>query len=161
MTMERTAGDIFKQQGAVLVNPVNTVGVMGKGLALAMKIRFPAMFEAYVLACGVGECKVGRVWLWQGAAAKVLCFPTKAHWREPSTLAIIEAGLQDFAARHAELGIAAAAFPQLGCGAGGLSWADVEPLMRRYLEPLPVRCVVVDPGKERSQAGILARRMER
>lgn len=132
-------GDIFESGAKVLVNPVNTAGVMGKGLALEFKKRYPAMFEAYRRLCEDGQFQVGDLWLYKADDKWILNFPTKRHWREKSTLDIIETGLQKFAAIYAQEGIASIAFPKLGSGLGGLDWeTQVKPLMERYLGELPI-----------------------
>ncbi len=136
-------GDIFQSSARVLVNPVNTAGVMGKGLALAFKKRYPAMFEAYRTLCETGQFQVGDLWLYKAPDKWILNFPTKRHWREKSTLAIIETGLQKFVAIYAETGIESVAFPMLGSGLGGLDWeTQVRPLMERYLGSLAIEIVI-------------------
>src|SRR5690349_16891779 len=95
-------GDIFESSAQVLVNPVNTAGAMGKGLALAFKKRYPAMFEAYRTRCENGQFQVGDLWLYKTSDKWILNFPTKRHWREKSTLEIIETGLKKFVAMYAE-----------------------------------------------------------
>jgi O-acetyl-ADP-ribose deacetylase (regulator of RNase III) len=131
--------DMFQSSTKVLVNPVNTAGVMGKGLALEFKKRYPAMFEAYRTLCETGQFQVGDLWLYKAPDKWILNFPTKRHWREKSTLAIIETGLQKFIEMYAEAGIESIAFPMLGSGLGGLDWErQVRTLMERYLQPLPI-----------------------
>lgn len=131
--------DLFSSPAQTLVNPVNTVGVMGKGLALAFRRRFPtAMFDDYVRVCRARSLRVGTLFLWRGSAPWVLCFPTKTHWRLPSRLDYIEEGLRSFATTYRTLGITSAAFPLLGCGCGGLDPDDVRALLVRYLERLPI-----------------------
>ncbi len=133
-------GDIFTSEAQVLVNAVNTVGVMGKGIALEFKRRYPQMFKEYQGICKAGQFKVGQLWLYKSADKWILNFPTKIHWRDPSRLEYIEAGLRTFAAIYAQDEITSIAFPQLGCGAGGLDWeSQVRPLMERYLSPLSIR----------------------
>jgi O-acetyl-ADP-ribose deacetylase (regulator of RNase III) len=136
-------GDIFGAEVQVLVNPVNTVGVMGKGLARQFKQRYPAMFEQYRRMCQQGEFTVGDLWLYEGV---VLNFPTKTHWRKPSELAYIEAGLVTFQAEYEALGIESIAFPALGCGHGGLGFdTQVRPLMEAYLSPLSIEVAIYLP----------------
>lgn len=129
-------GDIFSSPAQVLVNTVNTVGVMGKGVALEFKKRYPEMFKSYERVCNDKQLEIGKLLLWKGPDKWVLMFPTKQHWRNPSKLEYIEAGLQKFADTYMEKGITSAAFPRLGCGNGGLDWEKVRPLMERYLKPL-------------------------
>lgn len=129
-------GDIFSSPAQVLVNTVNTVGVMGKGVALEFKKRYPEMFKSYERVCNDKQLEIGKLLLWKGPDKWVLMFPTKQHWRNPSKLEYIETGLQKFADTYMEKGITSAAFPRLGCGNGGLDWEKVRPLMERYLKPL-------------------------
>lgn len=133
------SSNLFDSPAQTLVNPVNTVGVMGKGLALAFKHRYPEMFTTYRRLCQAQQLTVGKLWLFKTDDKWVLNFPTKRNWRNPSELAFIEAGLQKFVATYQERRIQSIAFPQLGVGNGGLDWAnDVQPLMKRYLHPLPI-----------------------
>lgn len=130
---------IFSSPARVLVNTVNTVGVMGKGIALEFKKRYPAMYERYRDLCMAGELSVGRLWLWRHADRWVLNFPTKKHWRNPSKPEYIEAGLKKFVDTYRIQGIDSISFPLLGCGNGGLDFdTQVQPLMERYLRSLPI-----------------------
>jgi O-acetyl-ADP-ribose deacetylase (regulator of RNase III) len=131
--------DLFGSPAQTLVNPVNTVGVMGKGLALAFRRRFPGgLFADYVRVCRTRELRVGTLYLWRGSTPWVLCFPTKTHWRLPSQLGYVEEGLRCFASTYQALGITSAAFPLLGCGCGGLDPGAVRRLLAHYLDPLPI-----------------------
>ena len=131
--------NIFESRADVLVNTVNTVGVMGKGLAKEFKRIYPDMFKVYQKFCEDGTLSVGKLQLYKTPNKWILNFPTKANWRSPSKLAYIEEGLQKFVEHYERLGIKSIAFPMLGCGNGGLSWEDeVKPLMQQYLEPLPI-----------------------
>jgi O-acetyl-ADP-ribose deacetylase (regulator of RNase III) len=116
-----------------LVNTVNCVGVMGKGIAREFKEREPTMFVRYKEICDRRELAPGRLWLWRGADSWVLNFPTKMHWRQPSRLEWIEQGLKKFLSTYEDLGIREISFPRLGCGNGNLEWEDVRPLMEQYL----------------------------
>ena len=136
--IEYIEGDIFESPAQVIVNTVNTVGVMGKGLALAFKKRYPDMFERYKQACDNNSLTIGKLMLFYEADHWLLLFPTKEHWRNPSKLEYIEAGLQKFVRAYADKSITSVAFPRLGCGNGGLDWEEVRPLMERYLSPLPI-----------------------
>lgn len=134
-----TTGDIFTSDMRVLVNPVNTVGVMGKGLAKQFKIRFPTMFTAYKAACENNTLTVGKLHLYRTDAKWILNFPTKGHWRAKSKLADIESGLQQFLHIYQSEEIESVAFPMLGCGLGGLDWQlEVKPLMENYLKDLSI-----------------------
>ncbi len=135
---------ILDSQAQTVVNTVNTVGVMGKGLAHAFREKYPEMFKAYKKLCENNQFSVGQLWLWRGANQWVLNFPTKEHWRYPSKLAYIEAGLAKFVANYESRGIREISFPRLGCGNGGLNWEDVRPLMERYLGDLPIPIYIHD-----------------
>src|SRR5215831_2067266 len=135
---------LFESSAQTLVNTVNCVGVMGKGIAREFKKREPAMFEAYKRICGKKLLQPGKLWLWRGSDHWTLNFPTKIHWRYPSKIEWIESGLQKFVATYSAQGIREISFPQLGCGNGGLDWSDVKPLMERYLSPLPISVFVHD-----------------
>ncbi len=131
--------NIFESNAQVLVNTVNTVGVMGKGLAKEFKRIYPDMFESYQKFCEEGLLSVGKLQVYKTPNKWILNFPTKANWRSPSKLEYIEQGLQKFVANYERLGIGSIAFPMLGCGNGGLSWEDeVKPLMETYLKELPI-----------------------
>lgn len=131
-------GDIFSSPAQVIVNTVNTVGVMGKGIALEFKKRYPRMFEAYKIMCEKKDFKIGKLALFYEPDHWILLFPTKENWRYPSKIEYIEKGLDKFVREYAERGISSIAFPKLGCGNGELSWDDVKPLMEKYLKPLPI-----------------------
>lgn len=136
-------GGFFTSPAQTLVNTVNTVGVMGKGLAKEFRDLYLDMFAAYKARCEAGEFSPGALQLWRTPHKWVLNLPTKRHWRQKSRPDDIEAALRTFAATHASNGIASVAFPQLGCGNGGLEWErQVRPLMKRYLDPLPITVYV-------------------
>lgn len=131
------SGDIFQSERQVLVNPVNTVGVMGKGLALQFKIRFPKMFEEYQALCKSGEFDIGQLHLFRTGTKWILNFPTKKHWRNPAKIEYIEAGLARFIEIYESEKIETIAFPMLGSGLGGLDWeTQVKPVMEQYLSDL-------------------------
>ena len=142
LTYHRTS--ILTSQAQTVVNTVNTVGVMGKGLASAMKAKYPEMFKKYQKICKEKGLEIGQLWLWKGPDRWILNFPTKKHWRRPSELAYIEAGLKKFVAQFEERGIREIAFPRLGCGNGGLDWDDVRPIMESYLSALPILVYIHD-----------------
>ncbi len=136
--LRTTADSLFVSPAQTLVNTVNTVGVMGKGIALEFKKRHPTMFKRYKEFCTDGSLTVGRLQLFKTPNKWVLNFPTKKHWRGPSKVEWIESGLQRFVETYEARGITSVSFPQLGCGNGGLNWREVGPLMARYLKPLPI-----------------------
>lgn len=132
-------GDIFQSPAQVLVNTVNTVGVMGKGIAKEFKTLFPEMFKKYQSFCESGELDIGKLWVYKTANKWILNFPTKTFWRKPSKMEYIELGLRNFVETYADRGITSIAFPPLGCGNGELDWNNqVRPLMKKYLNPLPI-----------------------
>lgn len=128
-------GNIFDSQAQTLVNTINCVGVMGKGLALEFKNRYPAMFDKYKSFCDKGVFKPGVLWIFKADDGKwILNFPTKVDWRNPSKIEYIEEGLKKFVEIWKEKGIISVAFPLLGCKNGGLDPEEVIPLMKKYLE---------------------------
>jgi O-acetyl-ADP-ribose deacetylase (regulator of RNase III) len=136
--IEYIEGDLFKSPAQVIVNTVNTVGVMGKGIALEFKRRYPEMFVAYRTACEKRQLRTGELMLWYAPDHWILLFPTKEHWRNSSKLEYIESGLAKFVNTYADKNIMSVAFPKLGCGNGELPWDDVRPLMEKYLGSLPI-----------------------
>lgn len=134
-------GNLLDAPVDALVNTVNTVGVMGKGIALQFKKAFPEMFKDYADAARRGEVVLGRMHIWPTQTLDgpnfIINFPTKGHWRAKSRLADVEAGLQDLVRIVRKYDITSLAVPPLGCGNGGLEWSDVEPRIRRAFEQLP------------------------
>ena len=128
-----TSGDVLKSSAQTLVNTVNCVGVMGKGIALAFKRRYPDMFKDYVARCDRGEVELGRPYLYRASDRWIVNFPTKKHWRAVSRLSDIEAGLDYLEANYKEWGITSLAVPPLGCGNGQLEWSVVGPTLVRHL----------------------------
>ena len=135
---------ILDSQAQTVVNTVNTVGVMGKGLAHAFREKYPQMFAAYKSLCDKKQFDVGQLWLWRGSNQWVLNFPTKKHWRNPSRIEYIEEGLEKFVANYESRGIREISFPRLGCGNGGLQWELVKPMMEKYLSNLPIQIYIHD-----------------
>jgi O-acetyl-ADP-ribose deacetylase (regulator of RNase III)/uncharacterized protein YwgA len=123
--LEVRVGDMFASGAQTLVNTVNTEGVMGKGIALEFKRRFPAMFEDYLRRCALGEVRLGEPYLNREQEPWIVNFPTKLHWRSHSRLSDIEAGLQHLREHYRGWGITSMAVPPLGCGHGGLEWRVV------------------------------------
>lgn len=136
--IEYIEGDIFDSPAQVIVNTVNTVGVMGKGLALSFKQKYPDMFKKYQMACEKNQFSIGKLMLFYEPDHWLLLFPTKENWRNPSKIEYIEKGLMKFVNTYAEKNITSIAFPRLGCGNGELSWDEVRPIMEKYLKPLPI-----------------------
>ena len=121
---------------------------MGKGIAKAFKQREPNMFAAYKRLCDEKLLAPGKLWLWRGSEQWILNFPTKNHWRSPSRLEWVEAGLEKFVNTYETQGVTDIAFPKLGCGNGGLEWQDVRTLMERYLSDLPIPVFIHDFTKD-------------
>lgn len=138
-------GNIFESKAHTLVNTVNCVGVMGRGLAKEFKIRFPKMAKEYFKACKRGELRSGRPFLYEDLMNNVLCFPTKDNWKGPSKYEFIEAGLKTVAENYERWGLRSIAFPPLGCGLGGLDWQRVKSLIVKYLGKLPIEIEVYEP----------------
>ena len=115
------ACDLFLSPARVLVNTVNTVGVMGKGIAKRFKQIYPDMFERYQQLCEGDAFDIGELWLYKTPNKWVLNFPTKRHWRQQSRPEHIEQGLRKFGDTYHVLGITSVSFPLLGCGNGELS----------------------------------------
>ena len=135
--------DLFLSPATVLVNTVNTEGVMGKGIAREFKQIYPEMFREYQTLCERGLFDVGKLHWYKTANKWVLNFPTKKHWRRPSEVEYIRTGLKRFVATYHEQGVTAVSFPQLGCGNGELDWdTQVQPLMEEYLSDLPITIFV-------------------
>ncbi|UZP67676.1 macro domain-containing protein [Desulfovibrio mangrovi] len=133
------SSSIWASPAQTIVNTVNTVGVMGKGIALQYKKQFPDMYKKYKEICDKKLLDVGKLWLYKSENRYVLNFPTKKHWRAPSKPDYIESGLIKFVDNYHQLGITSISFPQLGTGNGGLNWDKVvRPMMEKYLKPLPI-----------------------
>ncbi len=144
-------GNLLDADVQALVNTVNTVGIMGKGIALQFKKAFPENFAAYAKACEREEVKIGRMFIHDLAQLQyprfIINFPTKRHWRGRSKLEDIEAGLDALVRDVKRLRIESLALPPLGCGHGGLVWEDVYPMIVAAFEDIPdVRVVVYAPG---------------
>ena len=139
-------GNIFDSRQQVLVNTVNCVGVMGKGIAQIFKKNYPLMFEQYKEMCDHKQIVCGTLYpYYENGEVKILNFPTKQHWRSPSKLEYVTSGLDWFIAHYKELEIQSIAFPPLGCGNGDLDWATVGPIMYQKLKVLPIDVEIYAP----------------
>jgi O-acetyl-ADP-ribose deacetylase (regulator of RNase III)/uncharacterized protein YwgA len=132
-------GNIMASEAQTLTNTVNTVGVMGKGIALLFRERFPTMYREYVELCERGELRLGRPYLWAPILPPwVLNFPTKHHWRGHADLDRIVEGLGYLEEHYEDWGITSIAVPPLGCGEGGLEWEIVGPTLYQHLSRLRI-----------------------
>lgn len=128
-------GDIFSSSCQTLVNPINCVGIMGKGLALEFKNRYPLMFDKYKDLCNNNLLSIGKLWLYKDeeSGKNILNFPTKNDWKESSSYEYIELGLNKFTDTYISRGITSIAFPMLGCGCGNLNRDMVLDILLKYL----------------------------
>ena len=135
MAIKFIKGNIFNSKAQTIVNTVNCVGVMGKGIALVFKLRYPKMFDLYKDHCKSKLIGIGKLWLYKGEenAPWVLNFPTKFHWKYPSKIEYLEKGLEKFCSTYKDQGITSIAFPLLGTHNGGLDKDTVMNLMEEYL----------------------------
>lgn len=139
-------GDIFKCQAQTLVCPVNTVGVMGNGLARAFRDRFEGLYEAFQEACADGTFTTRGFFLYEfSEERKILCFPTKRHWKNDSKLEWIDKGLARIVKDYERLGITSLAVPALGCGKGNLEWPPVRALIYDHLDPIDLKIGLFPP----------------
>lgn len=130
---------LFDSPAQALVNTVNTVGVMGKGIAAIFKKLYPKMYQQYRRLCNEKKLNIGILHIYRTPNKIIVNFPTKKHWRNPSRVEYIEAGLEKFVQHYTDYGISSVSFPQLGCGNGELNWqAQVQPVMEHYLQSLPI-----------------------
>ena len=167
--IEAGSGNLLSADVEALVNTVNTVGVMGKGLALHFRRKFPANFEIYAAACARGDVEIGRMLVVETKTPAagdldlfvkapttapparlryIINFPTKQHWRDPSRLEYLRVGLIALIEEIRARSIRSIAIPPLGCGNGHLAWSDVEPLIKSALFALvDVRVVLFGPNR--------------
>ena|SRR5579859_2114850 len=131
-------GDLLKSRMHALVNTVNTVGIMGKGVALAFKKRYPEMYRDYISRCDRHEVKLGEPYPFEAKDHLIINFPTKDHWRSVSRLSDITDGLGHLERHYKQWGIRSLAVPPLGCGNGQLEWRVVGPVLLRHLRRLDI-----------------------
>lgn len=145
-----TQGNLLEARVDAMLNTVNTVGIMGKGIALMFKERFPENFKAYAAACKAGNVRVGEMFVTAGAELDgprwIINFPTKKQWFQPTKLEWVRSGLVALKTVIREKQIKSIALPPLGCGNGGLDWAVVRPIIENALAELKdVEVVVYEP----------------
>jgi len=141
-------GNMFAREADIYVNPVNCVGVMGAGIAAQFKKKYPNMFAEYKQVCLMKEIDIGKCHVWYGPQQKVAVvnLPTKKHWKDPSLIEYVEAGLKDLADTCKDINHGVTmCVPALGCGLGGLEWDEVKPLMEKYLKELPCNVLIFEP----------------
>lgn len=152
--IEYVKGDLLAADADALINAVNCVGVMGKGIALQFKNAYPENFKAYEVACQRGELQPGRLFVFETGRLTpphyIINFPTKRHWRDKSRIEDIEVGLAALVMIIREKGLRSVAIPQLGCGLGGLDWAEVRSSIEAVLHPIvpEVLVIVYEPCHE-------------
>ncbi len=154
--IEIASGNLLEADADALVNTVNCAGFMGKGIALQFKLAFPDNFTAYQKACRAGQVRPGRMFIHETRAVVgprfIINFPTKRHWKGNSKLEDIESGLRALVADVVRLGIQSIAVPPLGCGLGGLNWADVRPRIEAAFAGLPAVSVLLFPPNKAPDA---------
>lgn len=142
-------GNIFNSKAQTIVNTVNCVGVMGKGIALVFKLRYPSMFDIYKKFCDERHIGIGKLWLYNQQENRpwVLNFPTKFHWKYPSKMEYLEKGLSKFTETYKDKNIKSIAFPLLGTHNGGLEREEVKDIMIKYLSKcdIPIEIYDYDP----------------
>jgi len=149
--IEYKTGDIIGENAEALVNSVNCVGIMGRGIALQFKNAFPENFKAYQLACQRNELQPGTLLIFKTNQISnpkyIINFPTKRHWRGRSRISDIEAGLEALVREIRRLGIRSVAIPPLGSGLGGLEWSHVRPMIQAAVRNLDdnVRVTIFEP----------------
>lgn len=145
-------GDLLSSDAQALVNTVNTVGVMGKGIALQFKTRFPHNFAIYKSACKNGSFTVGQMLVVEDGDLLnrkiIINFPTKAHWKANSTYEYVLSGLKALRETILTFQITSIAIPPLGCGNGGLDWSIVKTMIAEELKELPIEIIVFEPNEE-------------
>lgn len=149
-------GDLLSSEAECLVNGVNCEGVMGKGIAFQFKQKFPSNYLGYVEACRTGECSIGRVYFHEEKEKLIANFPSKNRWRQPSLLSYIKAGLVSLVNGLIERGIRTVAVPPLGCGNGGLNWADVRSIIIESFDSTGIDVYLYEPSVQNRENGAYA-----
>ena len=148
--IEFKTGNMFDQDCEYIINTVNCVGVMGKGVAFAFKNKYPEMFAEYKKECEVGNIDIGKPFIWKYKdmfePQIVINLPTKMHWKDPSTLVYIQNGLNWLRNYFENKPNSTVVMPALGCGNGGLDWDTVKNMIQESLEDLKTQFFVYEPG---------------
>ena len=145
MTINFIDGSLFESNAQTVVNTVNCVGTMGRGVALKFKNKYPEMFNDYKKKCYDGQVNVGEPYLWKESTPWILNFPTKNHWRDPSKIEYITTGLDYLVENYKSWGIVSLALPALGCGLGGLDWNVISLILNEKLTKLEIPVTVYIP----------------
>lgn len=150
MGLRFTTGNMFESLGEAIVNTVNCVGVMGKGVALEFKRRWPENYRAYKRVCDTGALRPGKIFVFENqdmfdpqGRRFLVNFPTKDHWREGARMEFIDHGLDDFVSWMQRLRIRSVVMPPLGCGNGGLDWRKVREVIQEKLSQLTETDIIV------------------
>ncbi|AYL96549.1 macro domain-containing protein [Mucilaginibacter celer] len=146
-----TQGNLLADKAEALVNTVNCVGVMGKGIALAFREAFPLNYKLYRAACAAGEVQPGKLFIVSDfnlfyGQKRIINFPTKTDWRKPSQYEYVESGLKALVGHLNANPVATLALPALGCGNGGLNWERVKEMIESQLGDLPAAISVYEPA---------------
>jgi len=144
--MKILVGDILKSNAQTIVNTVNCVGIMGKGIALEFKNRFPDMFKDYVKRCERNEVRLGEPYLYKTLfGPQIVNFPTKEHWKSISKISEVQKGLDYLVKHYKQWGVTSIAIPPLGCGNGQLEWSVVGPLIYKLVKQMDIPVEIYAP----------------
>jgi len=138
MSLKIISGNIFTSKCQTIVNTVNCVGIMGAGIALECRLRYPEMHKKYIALCENKQISIGKLWLYKADDRWVLNFPTKMHWKYPSKIEYLNSGLQKFVDTYESKSITSIAFPLLGADKGGLNPDVSLEIMKSYLHPIAI-----------------------
>lgn len=157
--IEFVKGDFFEFDADIRINTVNCVGVMGAGVALAFKKKYPDMFKEYVQQCKSGQIRPGKPSIWHSGdmlskGIEVINFPTKNDWKKPSEYEYVESGLRWLANYLSKREGLVVTLPALGCGHGGLNWDKVKTLIEGYLSDSPHKILVFEPLSSKKAGGV-------
>jgi len=141
-------GNLFNSKSQTLVNTINTVGVMGAGIALEFRLRYPEMYRRYKELCKKKQIQIGKLWIYKATDRYILNFPTKEHWKDDSKIEYLEKGLEKFVNTYKEKGIISIAFPILGSDRGNMPPEISLNIMLKYLSKcdIPIEIYKYDPN---------------